>query len=75
MQSESENFPDPQGELRGYHGLLDMLMVRHYGLPELFDEMAQRLQKVADFQLLNFSLHDQQHKRDATVPVGGRISG
>jgi formate hydrogenlyase transcriptional activator len=36
-------------------------MVRRYGLPELFDEMAQRLQKVADFQLLNFSLHDQQH--------------
>ena len=63
MQSESESFPDPQRELRRYQALLDMadLMVRHYSLPELFHEMALRLQKVADFQLLNFSLHDPQN--------------
>jgi len=33
-------------------------MVRHYSLPELFHELAQRLQRVAEFQLLHFSLHD-----------------
>lgn len=63
MRSEPENFPDPQRELRRYQALLDMadLLVRHCTLPELFHEMAQRLQKVADFQLLNFSLHDPDH--------------
>jgi formate hydrogenlyase transcriptional activator len=63
MQSDCEFPPDPQRELRRYQALLDMadLLVRHYTLPELFHEMAQRLRKVADFQLLNFSLHDPQN--------------
>ena len=45
---------------RRYEALLDMvdLMVRHATLPELFHEIAARLRNVADFQLLNFSLHD-----------------
>jgi hypothetical protein len=62
MQSEYENFPDLQRGLRRYQALLDMrdLMVRQYSLPELFHERAQRLQKVTDFQLLNFSLHDPE---------------
>jgi hypothetical protein len=62
MQSEYENFPDLQRELRRYQTLLDMtdLMVRQYSLPELFHELAQRPQKVTDFQLLNFSLHDPE---------------
>jgi len=37
-------------------------MVRHHALPELFQEMAVRLQKVADFQFLNFSLHNPLDK-------------
>jgi formate hydrogenlyase transcriptional activator len=55
------DFPD---ELRRYEALLDMadLMVRHRTLAELFHEMAERLQKVADFQFLNFSLHHPLHK-------------
>jgi hypothetical protein len=38
------------------------LMVHHRSLPELFHELAQRLQRVVDFQLLNFSLYDPQRK-------------
>jgi hypothetical protein len=47
---------------RRYEALLDMadLMVRHASLPDLFHEIAVRLRKVADFQLLNFSLHDPE---------------
>ena len=33
-------------------------MVRHYSLPELFHEIALRLQRVAEFQLLHFGLYD-----------------
>jgi formate hydrogenlyase transcriptional activator len=60
MQSESESNLNPQQELHRYQALLDVtdLMVRHYTLPELFHELAQRLQRVAEFQLLHFSLHD-----------------
>jgi formate hydrogenlyase transcriptional activator len=60
MHAESESLLDPQRELRRCQALLDMadLMVQHLSLPELFREMARRLQKVADFQFLNFSLHD-----------------
>ena len=56
----SENNLDPQYELYRYQALLEVtdLMVRHYSLPELFHELAQRLQRVAEFQLLHFSLHD-----------------
>ena len=34
------------------------LVVRHLSLPELFRDIATRLHDVADFQFLNFSLHD-----------------
>jgi hypothetical protein len=59
MQSESESL-DSQREIHRHQALLDVtdLMVRHYSLPELFHELAQRLQRVAEFQLLHFSLHD-----------------
>jgi formate hydrogenlyase transcriptional activator len=36
------------------------LMVHHRGLPELFRELARRLQEVVDVQLLGFSLHNDQ---------------
>ena len=60
MLSESESNLNPQHELHRYQALLDLtdLMVRHYTLPELFHELAQRLQRVAEFQRLHFSLHD-----------------
>jgi len=47
-------------DLRRYEALLQMadLMVRYRGLPELFSELAQRLHKVAAFDLANFSLYD-----------------
>jgi formate hydrogenlyase transcriptional activator len=54
--------PGSPRELRRYEALLEMadLMVHHRSLPELFHELAQRLPKVVDFQLLNFSLYDPQ---------------
>jgi hypothetical protein len=65
MQSGPAIHPDSPGDLRRYEALLEMadLMVRHRSLPELFPEMAGRLQKVADFQSLNFSLHDPLSNR------------
>ncbi len=55
---------DNSEELGRYEALLEMadLMVRHSVLPELFHEMATGLQKVADFQFLNFSLHNPHDK-------------
>jgi hypothetical protein len=60
MQSEFNSTLDPQNELHRYQALLELadLMVRHYSLSELFHELAQRLQRVAEFQLLHFSLYD-----------------
>ena len=54
--------PGSPRELRRYEALLEMadLMVHHRSLPELFHELAQRLQKVVDFQLLNFSLYNPE---------------
>jgi formate hydrogenlyase transcriptional activator len=54
--------PGSPRELRRYEALLEMadLMVHHRCLPELFHELAQRLPKVVDFQLLNFSLYDPE---------------
>ena len=54
--------PGSPRELRKYEAVLEMedLMVHHRSLPELFHELAQRLPKVLDFQLLNFSLYDPQ---------------
>lgn len=39
------------------------LMVHHRNLPDLFHELAQRMQQVVDFQLLNFALHNPQRNR------------
>lgn len=60
MQSDFSNNSDPQNELYRYQALLDLadLMVRHFSLSELFHELAQRLQRVIEFQLLHFSLND-----------------
>ena len=52
--------PSPSGELSRYEALLEMadLIVRHNGLDDLLPAIARRLRAVADFQFLNFSLHD-----------------
>jgi formate hydrogenlyase transcriptional activator len=62
MQFREQNDQEPLGEVHRYEVLLEMadLMVRHQSLPELFHDIAARLRKVADFQFLNFSLHDAQ---------------
>jgi hypothetical protein len=39
------------------------LMVHHRSLAELFHDLAQVIQKVVDFQLLNFSLHNPRHNQ------------
>jgi formate hydrogenlyase transcriptional activator len=64
MQSGPADYPESSGELRRCEVLLEMadLMVRYHTLPELFHGMASELQKVADFQFLNFSLHNPQLK-------------
>jgi len=51
---------DSNGDLRRYETLLQMadLMVHHRSLPELFHELAERLQEVAAFEFASFSLHD-----------------
>jgi formate hydrogenlyase transcriptional activator len=67
MSSGSLMEPGSPRELRRYEALLDMadLMVHHRSLPELFHDLAKRLQKVVDFQFLNFSLYDaQRHGMD-----------
>jgi formate hydrogenlyase transcriptional activator len=50
----------PKTNFIAIRALLDLadLMVRHYSLSELFHEIAVRLRKVAEFQLLHFGLHD-----------------
>jgi hypothetical protein len=60
MQSGRKLQPDSPRELRRYETLLEMadLMVRHRSLPELFRDLAQRIQKAVDLQFLNFSLHN-----------------
>jgi formate hydrogenlyase transcriptional activator len=65
MQSGRKLQPDSPRELRRCEALLEMadLMVHHRSLPELFHDLAQRIQKVVDFQLLNFSLHNPRHNR------------
>lgn len=61
MQSR-ESQKDPLDERHRYEVLLEMadLLVRHHDLPDLFHEIAARLHPVADFDFLNFSLHDSQ---------------
>src|SRR5215475_676656 len=63
MSFRSQNAQNPLDEHHRYEVLLEMtdLVVRHHSLPELFTDIATRLRRVADFQLLNFSLHDTQH--------------
>src|SRR5215472_9260061 len=62
MQSAPGICSSSPSDLHRYEALLQMagLMVRHENLPDLLHEMAQRLQKVADFQFLNFSLHNPE---------------
>ncbi len=64
MQSGPAGYPDSPAELRRYEALLEMadLVVQHGSLPDLFHELAVRLQGVADFQFLNFSVHNPQQK-------------
>jgi formate hydrogenlyase transcriptional activator len=47
-------------DFRRYEALLQMadLVVHHSGLPELLPELAQRLHKVASFEVASFSLYD-----------------
>jgi len=55
-----ESKSDSQADRRRDEALLEMadLMVNHRALPELFQEMAQTLQKVVSFDFINLSLHD-----------------
>jgi len=49
-------------DLRRYEALLQMadLVVHRRGLPELLPDLAQRLHKVASFEVANFSLYDPE---------------
>src|SRR6266567_8967127 len=62
MQPSLQHVQEPLDERHRYEVLLQMadLVVRHHSLPELFHDIAERLKSVADFQFLNFSLHDAQ---------------
>ncbi len=62
MQSHDQNDHEPLEESHRYEVLLEMadLMVRHHSLPELFQDIADRLRSVAVFQFLNFSLYEAQ---------------
>ncbi len=57
-----ESHLDSDDDLRRYEALLEMadLVVHHRSVPELFRELAERLQKVASFEVACFSLHDPQ---------------
>jgi len=50
------------GDVDRYEALLQMadLVVHHRSLPELLPELAQRLHKVASFEVANFSLYDSE---------------
>ena len=60
MSIRTNQPPSPVGELGRYEALLEMadLIVCHSGLDDLLPAIAMRLRAVADFQFLNFSLHD-----------------
>lgn len=47
-------------DLRRYEALLQMadLVVHRRGLPDLLPELAERLHRVASFEVANFSLYD-----------------
>jgi formate hydrogenlyase transcriptional activator len=49
-------------DVRRYEALLQMadLVVHHRGMPELLPELAQRLHKVASFEIASFSLYDPE---------------
>ena len=51
---------DTDGDVGRYEALLQMadLVVHHRSLPELLPELAQRLHKVASFEIASFSLYD-----------------
>src|SRR5271170_3389879 len=50
------------GDVERYEALLQMadLVVHHRGVPELLPELAQRLHKVASFEVASFSLYDPE---------------
>src|SRR5271170_8334731 len=50
------------GDVERYEALLQMadLVVHHRGVPELLPALAQRLHKVASFEVANFSLYDPE---------------
>jgi len=64
MRSGSQSHLDLIVDSSRYEALLEMadLMVHHCNLPELFHEMAQRLQRVANFEFINISLHDASQR-------------
>src|SRR5437870_4820085 len=64
MRSGSQSHLDLIVDSSRYEALLEMadLMVHHGNLPELFHEMAKRLQRVANFEFINISLHDASQR-------------
>ncbi len=64
MRSGSESHLDLIVDASRYEALLEMadLMVHHGSLQELFHHMAQKLQKVANFEFINISLHDPSQR-------------
>jgi formate hydrogenlyase transcriptional activator len=53
---------EADGDVDRYEALLQMadLVVHHRSLPELLPELAQRLHKVASFEIASFSLYDPE---------------
>jgi formate hydrogenlyase transcriptional activator len=75
MQLHEQNDQEALDESHRYEVLLEMadLMVRHRSLPELFQEIATRLHRVANFQFLNFPYTTRRTTRcDCTGGKGTR---
>jgi len=56
---------DSGADIRRYDALLEMtdLVVHHQGLPELFQQLAERLHQVVSFDFANFALYDAGSER------------
>jgi len=63
MHSAPEGHFDSRSDLRRYETLLQMadLLTHHGSLPQLFHELANRLQSALNFDFANFSIHDDGH--------------
>ena len=61
----SDSDADSGADIRRYKALLEVadLMVHHHGLPDLFQQLAERLRQVVPFDFANFSLHDPATNR------------